>query len=247
MREFIDGFEKLKLKWEIYQFSPEGKGIDSIHDFECGSDCFSRVKKLVKDVVGEENFSSREDRDSAYFLIRPDGTVVVPKDNGDCISEYLIGDLKTDDIRDVLSKWWDIASISLAMTGSRKRSTRPSSPLAGMEERDLLQKIQELGLFDKEDISDNKRDNIRLIESLMDKGAIKYMMPMINVGTLGLKMYVANLFFDRTVDKSQIIWILENHPKVSWVVECENKSERERDISEYVILIHAMKFTSYMR
>ncbi len=56
---------------------------------------------------------TKKSRSKAYFIIQPDGTVIVPTDiNKSYTAEKFVGDLKTESINDVFIKWSKLVSKS---------------------------------------------------------------------------------------------------------------------------------------
>jgi len=97
--------------WKIYQFIPIGQNaVLNKGDLLIENDLFSeQVAKLRQQYSPffEVIVSPREDRASAYFMLNPDGKVIMPVDNGISCKEIIVGDILDED---VILKWQKLVS-----------------------------------------------------------------------------------------------------------------------------------------
>jgi len=98
--------------WKIYQFIPFGvNGVNNKNDLTIDAHVLEDAILLIKDAYYKyfkTVFSKRSDRNRAYFMINPDGTVFMPVDDmvGDC-QQRVIGNIFEGDI---FSKWNKVVS-----------------------------------------------------------------------------------------------------------------------------------------
>nr|DAW28679.1 MAG TPA: putative Fe-S oxidoreductase [Caudoviricetes sp.] len=244
--------------WKIYEFIPEGKGKSNQAELKLSS---AELKLFLKDfkqfqenILNEGNLecliATRSMRDSAYFIIQPDGTVVVPVDNGDIgVNELVVGDLNTQDIVSVLVEWnKQVSSIrhnanyetrcitrSLAKTHIDKIDKK----IIYFLDQNPLQEYAELATkLTDEHISCDELE--KRIEKLYSIRAIRHIMPIINVSQFGLEVFLLNLYFkpNSALDSAQIAEILCHDPYIAWVAECyEYNTEDNYVIFRISILI----------
>lgn len=118
IEHFIKIYELLKQYqidvWKIYQFIPEASGADNMTQYSVSEEEYQRfIDKFCEFLntdVGTRSFkimfSSRRERNSAYFIIQPDGTVIIPIDDFSLICrEEILGNLKSESIDSIITKW----------------------------------------------------------------------------------------------------------------------------------------------
>ena len=101
--------------WELYEFIPKSRGAENYNELSFRTSQFKKLKKLCLQDFGKTNFpisfANRKKRSNAYFIIRPDGTLVIPIDKSKRRAEdLLIGDLVKQSINDMFIKWSKLAN-----------------------------------------------------------------------------------------------------------------------------------------
>lgn len=101
--------------WKVYEFIPEGRGLSNYENLSISDEermkFIQDFKEIQDKAVENKKFasilSSRNMRGFAYFIIQPNGTVMIPvdkkEDNG--VEEEVIGDLKNQSIIEVSKRW----------------------------------------------------------------------------------------------------------------------------------------------
>ena len=236
--------------WKIYEFIPEGRGKNNQNLLAISADklsAFCEDFKLFQEGISPVArfncvLATRSMRNAAYFIIQPNGTVIVPiDDNKTGVTEVLIGDLAKQDIADVFVEWdKQVSSIkhnvnfetrcitrSLAKTHIDKIDKEiiyylDQNPI--QEYSNLLTKIKSVTL---------SLDELeRRIDKLFSIRAIRHIMPIINVAQFGLEVFLLNLFFkpNSALDSAQIAEILCHDPYIAWVAECYEYNTNENYI-----------------
>ena len=262
----IDYFKKIHelLKnysidlWKIYEFIPEGRGKINQINLTISADKLSAFSEEFKQF--QESISSiskfncvlatRSMRNAAYFIIQPNGTVIVPIDNGESgVTEVLIGDLAKQDIADILVEWHNQANSIKHNVNYETRCVSRSLAKAHIDRIDkeiiycldqnpLQEYSSVLAKIKNADISLEELE--RRIDKLYSIRAIRHIMPVINVAQFGLEVFLLNLFFkyNSILDSSQIAEILCHDPYIAWVAECyEYKTDDNYIIFRISILI----------
>lgn len=245
--------------WKVYEFIPEGRGLINYNNLSLTKDEMDQFKQefdlFHKKVVEHGKFDctllSRDMRDSAYFIVQPDGTVMIPiddKENG--VREEVIGDLKIQSINEVLRLWNNkINSIrynanfltrNLSRTLAKKYIENIDKEIIYILDKDPLQEVSQIA----EKLETHGEVSINEIEIRIDKlysiRAIRHVMPVINVAQFGLEVFLINLFFKQSLsmDSAEIAEILCHDPYIAWVAECyEYNSNEEYVIFRIAILI----------
>lgn len=233
--------------WKVYEFIPEERGETNYaeltfsqeqltsfeHDFKnlqnafsssCGFDCLLSTRKI---------------RDSAYLIIRPDGTAIVPVDKGKLgVEEVLVGDLKVSSITEVLSRWSAVVdSIKHNANYETRCVTRTLAKMHIDEiDKELLYYLDLKPLQSYEELSkkiSGKNLSVEEVQTRIEKlysiRAIRHIMPIINVSQFGLEVFLVNLYFkpNSNLDSTQIADILCHDPYIAWVAECYEYSTTE--------------------
>ena len=113
--------------WELYEFIPKSRGAGNYNELSFSTKQFNKLRKACINKFDETNFpivfSKRKKRSNAYFIIRPDGSLVIPIDKSKkCAVDFLIGDLISQSINDMFIKWSKLANKkrTLEVWASRK-------------------------------------------------------------------------------------------------------------------------------
>jgi MoaA/NifB/PqqE/SkfB family radical SAM enzyme len=92
--------------WKIYQFIPIGQvAIQNKKDLLVETQLFLKQANKIRHEYNqffEIIISSREERSDAYFLMNPDGTIIMPSDKKIKCEEIIIGNIFD---KDIVEKW----------------------------------------------------------------------------------------------------------------------------------------------
>lgn len=100
--------------WRVYEYIPINRGKKNESLLKLNSLDISTVKSTI-DVLKSElpnvgvEFITRDIRDAAYFIIQPDGSVIVPMEKGNRSLEVTIGNLCAQDIECIYQKWFSLS------------------------------------------------------------------------------------------------------------------------------------------
>lgn len=233
--------------WKIYEFIPEGRGKSHQDELKLSPDAlgvFTKEFKQFQDSISNKGkfeclFSTRSMRDSAYFIIQPNGTVIIPVDNGDIgVNEVSVGDLITQDISFILSEWdKQISSIKHNANYETRCITRSLAKThIDKIDKEIIYYLDQNPLQDYDElVSKIKEDYIshdeleQRIDKLYSIRAIRHIMPVINVSQFGLEVFLLNLYFkpNSALDSTQIAEILCHDPYIAWVAECYEYNTNE--------------------
>lgn len=244
--------------WKIYEFIPEERGKINQNALAISTDKLSAFsedfRQFQESVSSIAKFNcvlaTRSMRNAAYFIIQPNGTVIVPIDNGETgVTEVVLGDLAKQDIADILVEWYKQASSIKHNVNYETRCVTRSLTKAHIDKIDK----EIIYCLDQNPLQENssllakiKNANISLeelerrIDKLYSIRAIRHIMPVINVAQFGLEVFLLNLFFkpNSILDSAQIAEILCHDPYIAWVAECyEYKTNENYIIFRISILI----------
>lgn len=232
MHDFLKSFS-IDL-WKIYQFIPEERGKENREEYIIDEakyiDFTSNLQKYFDANSANRNFDiaiiGRRQRNSAYFIIQPDATVIIPIDDGKECIEKNIGDLKTESIDNIVSEWEKLNDKMNVIGNNEKRDiSRPIYKLH-IDETDkrILHLFDEHPLYEDSKLAQELGLDVDIVANKMKKlyqiRAIKQIIPIINVSNFGFDVYLVNLFFSVQNATSHIVDILCNHSNIGWVAEC---------------------------
>lgn len=99
--------------WKIYQFIPVGHNASkNVAKLKVNDKLFGKISTDIKNKFGKKInilISKRKARDSAYFMINPDGKVIMPVDYGYDCEEIIIGDVLE---KNTIKKWKELVNIN---------------------------------------------------------------------------------------------------------------------------------------
>ena len=106
--KLISKFSCVKI-WRLYEFIPVNRG-ETHGELVISDSERSEVEKTVSQLMEKSErikieFVTRINRGSTYFIIQPDGSVMVPVEQGEKSVEEVIGDLANEDFNTILSRW----------------------------------------------------------------------------------------------------------------------------------------------
>lgn len=237
--------------WKIYEFIPEGRGKSNQDVLNISAetlDAFVKDFKPFQESISSAGkfeclLATKSMRDTAYFIIQPNGTVIVPVDTGDTgVNEVLIGDLTKQDISYILPEWNKFVSSIKHNANYETRCITRSLAKTHIDkiDKEIIYYLDQNPLQDYSDlVSEIREYHISLdeLEKRIDKlysiRAIRHIMPIINVSQFGLEVFLLNLYFKQnsTLDSAQIAEILCHDQYIAWVAECYEYNTNE----DYVI------------
>lgn len=238
--DFLSQYSIIK-KWKIFELIPEGNGSSLFQNngytYEEYNIMQKRIEKYVyeskKDYSFDIDFSHRQNRDSAYFIIIPDGKVIIPIDEGDSVNEKVLGDILSEDIDRIISNWQSNCNELNCFTNFEKRIASQSLAvqLDNVDRRILyyfdkdpleLNTSLEENLYLRENMSLSREEIDNRLNYLYDIRAIDHVMPLINIANFGLDLFLCNLYFKKEM-KNQVDHIasfLCYNGNIAWVAEC---------------------------
>lgn len=231
--------------WKIYEVIPEARGNANYLKLKIEQNDLEKFKidfeKFRLRVFKKSSFSvelhNRASRDSAYFIIEPNGSVIVPiEKNENYVEELFIGNLIYDNISDVISNWKNAHNRENYINNyvSRNIVTINNDNYIENIDKDIIYYLDENPLYTNKEIADslNLKDGVNLTENdvrnridrLYNIRAIKHAMPIIDVSKFGLQVFLLNLYFNptSTMDSARIADILCHNSSIAWVAECFN-------------------------
>lgn len=114
--EVISKYECVKV-WRLYEMIPVNFDGKYNKDIQADEKSILDVKGLTSQFNEISNglnveFASRLNRNCSYFMLQPDGSVVIPIDNNGRYNESIIGNLLTETFESVFIRWNQITKIS---------------------------------------------------------------------------------------------------------------------------------------
>jgi len=220
--------------WKIYEFVPEGKAIHNKNLLGYPEEFFSlTVQSLYKEITVVSPFpiviSRRKDRNRAYFIIQPDGGVVIPEDYGEVVEECYLGSILIDSLENIVEKWKNKVDFTNYQRNVRIIKEEEYPVVLDLLDRNILtefskdptQTHESIGkiLSVRADIIDNR------IKLLHDRGILKNVIPILDVDRLGFYIFNVFLSVETADDEShqRILNYLLNHPFIPWVARCSGK------------------------
>jgi len=234
-------------EWEIYEFLPEGyDGIKNRADFEADTKDVDKFISEIKDILSESKkhfnmtLSRRTRRVSAYFIIRPDGKVIVPHEVGTYIDEPVIGDMTSDDIDGILHEWENINNrLNHFDTDEVRKPVRFRPP--DFIKQQIVTAVDDNPLVSVADMAEQLKLDADVVnanlQDLFLSRHIKRIIPLLNIKLLGFSCNLVNLYFEKGVDIAEIAEILCNDPDVAWVLQCTDWSENQQTIFRIALFV----------
>ena len=95
--------------WRIYELLPENNGYIYYKHLAPSTEQLQQIQEYIHYLNSLSNITiqyiNRIDRNRKYFIIQPNGAVILPIDNGTYIDEYSIGNFVTDSFTTLYQKW----------------------------------------------------------------------------------------------------------------------------------------------
>jgi len=96
-------------QWKIYEFIPEGKSAGSRDSLVCPNGSFERAVDELLNKAQSTPFAidirRRQQRNRGYFLLQPNGDVIMPSDERGAIVEHVLGNALRDPAESILRDW----------------------------------------------------------------------------------------------------------------------------------------------
>lgn len=225
--------------WKIYQYIPEGENADINHCISTAH--FNKLQTQLLESVNGTNlkirFASQQSRSNAYFIIQPNGEVVIPCDtSNNMFEERVLGNILTDDFDLLFSSWSEIAIIE-----------NHNNNISLLEKNDEINEIEKVILFfiDQNPIASSTElkyfiDNFehssietkdlstleleKIVGNLFEKGIIKNTIPVINVQALNYTVWLFQITCQQEIDNS-IIDEIKLNDSVAWLVSMKSKNK----------------------
>lgn len=230
--------------WKIYQFIPESRGEMNQQQYDISEYEWTKFIETLQPILDNDAdsrqfnvaFTSRKERNSAYFIIQPDATVIVPVDDPSAIcTEVHMGNLLTDDKNHILEKWQKrVNNINVIENAKKRHIIRPLHRLHIDDfDRELLSIFSKYPLLSNADLSKKITNTSKVtignrIQKLYQIRAIKRVIPIVNVAYFGFDVYLINLFFSTKTKRDLIVDILCRNPNIAWVAEYYDLNEHSR-------------------
>ncbi len=233
MLRLLKNYDNISI-WKLYEFVPESRGKENKQKFTTKASNLNSLHKKITEVKNDVGFHieliSRRKRNSAYFIIQPNGDVIIPKEgNEDIVIEENIGNIVSDDIKTIMSKWNAGVDENNYIQNMKFRDVDKPYILS-VNEKNILNYImsqttlpsikllsQELKI-DENIVSDT-------IDDLYRKRVIKNVIPMINLKQYEIETFLVTLYFANKslYPDGYYIDYLYNNAHIGWITECENR------------------------
>lgn len=218
--------------WKIYEFIPANRGVEHKDTYTVPNTKVLELENWIKDNLRTEKFKvefiRRKKRDSAYFIIQPNGDVVIPKDiiDGD-VSEMNIGNLLNDDLYDILSIWNQEANTQNYLSNTKIRKYSQPYYLEPIDKKILYYMLSnnEIPSFDGLMEAYKEYDRIQIkkhLDLLYEYRIIKNIIPIVNIKRFGINTYLATLKFKQNsvYPEGHIESYLCYNANIGWISEC---------------------------
>ena len=232
-------------KWKIFELIPEQSGIKahkkvgySTSDFLAFQEKVLKIQDGIDEIASFNiDFSRRNSRDGAYFIIRPDGKTFIPLDDGQKVNEFLLGDMLVDSLQSIVELWKTKRHVMNCIANFEKRRVSKSFH-ADLDE--IYRKI--LFLLDNDPLQIDGKISSKLnlpeqqivqrINRLYDIRAIVSVIPIIDVSKFGFDVYLVNLHFKKEIENKidYIASVLCYNKNIAWVAECYDWLAENSDI-----------------
>ena len=100
--------------WRIYEMLPENRAIQNRADLELAPKDLEELIHIVRRISEKKHrwhveLVTRRMRNANYMIIRPNGTVIIPIDDGNQVDEVLLGSLLDMSLPELIEKWNKVA------------------------------------------------------------------------------------------------------------------------------------------
>lgn len=220
--------------WKIYEFIPENRGIKHKLSFSVSQTKMRDVQNWINNKKNHCNFKielvKRKNRDSAYFIIQPNGDVIIPIEDkkSENVIEENLGNIIVENFEQVLQRWDSIVNLDNYFSNIKLRKINQSYLLLP-HEKDLLHTIlSESELPSLENLTkilpEEKQEIENQINSFYEHRIIKNIIPIVNLKLFKIKTYLATLYFSKFINypEGYLEEYLCYNAHIGWVTKCDN-------------------------
>ena len=241
--------------WKIYEFIPENRGVQYKNEFmplvSHKNEVTQWISKFSKDCNFKIEFVRRDKRNAAYFIIQPDGRVIIPIEENDYVKEIEVGDILKDEIDIIINKWSQYVNKDNYFFNIRLRKIMQTYFLDNIDRnilfeicsRDTFPSLEYLSKILCEDISNIKEH----LDELYEHRIIKRIIPIVNLKIFGIKTFLVTLNLLEYINypKGYLEDYLCYNAHIGWVTECENNIYRiaifEKEIKNAIKVLGKMQ------
>lgn len=258
--KFICDYKGVIKLWKIYDFIPENRGKNNKEDLAYSIDEFKKFEKIVEDMRDEQRdipieIVSRNSRSLIYFIICPNGNVIIPEDNGDETIEQVLGNILNDNINQIICSWSTKIKQCRSKIYSKGRNINiKRSVYEDDVSRKLLTMIADKArtgeLYSREEIinaiANESMENIdsvsRKLDSLLQgtSPVIKEIIPLIKLSHIGFNDFLVNLEILSSSNEYQLDDIVETiicrNTAVGWCAHYKQVNVQDNACKENHIL-----------
>ncbi len=248
--------------WKIYEFIPENRGSKNKNNYTISKTKVRDVQNWINGKKDQCNFKielvKRKNRDSAYFIIQPNGDIIIPKEDetSETVVEERLGNIIEENFDLIIQKWNEVVNKDNYFSNIKLRKINQSYLLLP-HEKDLLYSIlSENELPSLEKLSKIFSTETQEIESqinlLYEHRIIKNIIPIVNLKMFKIKTYLATLYFSKfvTYPEGHLEEYLCYNSHIGWVTKCDNNTFRiaifvKESVEPQVILDKIKKDLNY--
>ena len=256
--DFINYYPIIKL-WKIYDFVPENRGKTNKDKLAYTSDEFDTLSTEIGKLETKYSIPiekvRRNSRNQIYFIIRPDGSVVIPKDNYDETDELTIGHLLKNSTEEILTEWSAKIKPEICALYSDGRIVPEGArcyeapvmraileEIAKEENKNNLYSIEKVINYVSHSLNKSEQEIRNALNSLTfgDNPIIREIIPLINLSGLGLQVYLISLIFNGNAGftADQIARVICNNSAVGWCAHykfLKANTENEHDDNSKIV------------
>ena len=247
--KFINSYPIVKL-WKIYDFVPENRGKTNKEQLSYTQDKFDMLSAKIAKLEAQYSIPIekviRNSRSQIYFIIRPDGGVVIPKDKDDETEELVIGNLLSDSTQEILTRWCEnikseictLYSNGRTIPDGRRYYEAPISraileEIAKDENKNNLYSVEKVIKIVSQCLNTSEQEIRTTLNSLTfgRNPIIREIIPIINLPKLGLQDFLINLVFNEAAGftADEIADAICSNPSVGWCAHYKLLSTKETD------------------
>lgn len=224
--------------WKIYEFIPVNTGAIYKNNYSLAGSTIREVQKWVNKIRDNCEFKvelvRRKNRDAAYFIIQPNGDVIIPIEDGndENVIEKYLGNILEDDVESIISKWKNIVNLNNYFLNLRLRKIKQLYLLKPNDKKLLYNIVSGDEIPSLKVLSDNLHEDENTIQkqinTLYEHRIIKNIIPIINLKIFGIKTFLSTLNFykNEKYPEGYLEEYLCYNPHIGWVTKCENKTFR---------------------
>lgn len=223
--------------WKIYEFIPENRGVANISCLETSG--INKVKNWINTVKKDCNFKielvRREKRNAAYFIIQPNGDVIIPIEdkNKKIVFDKKVGNIiDEENINSIIHKWSMYVDKENYFTNMKLRKIKQKYWLKPSTKKILYTLLSKDTIPSLEEIAEELRVDLKIIKdeiyALYERRIIKRIIPIINLKMFKINTFLATLKFAKyaTYPEGYIDEYLSYNAHIGWITKCEKKTYR---------------------